>query len=370
MRRLRRAGDPHIDGLEVSVFNIPTETQPESDGTAVWDHTTLVVVELSCGGKRGLGYTYADQAAGRFILEVLKEPVVGADPMAVPALAAELMRRVRNHGREGVAAMAISAVDLAAWDLKAKLLGVPLVQLLGASRDRAAIYGSGGFTSYSIPELERHLAHWVELGIPRVKMKVGREPDADPRRVAAARGAVGQQVELFVDGNGAYDRKRALRLAEMYAELKVRWFEEPVSSDDLEGLRLLRDRAPALMDVTAGEYAYHPLYVRRMLEAGAVDVMMVDVTRCLGVSGFMSAASICDAYAIPLSAHCAPCASLHVCLSAPRFRHMEYFYDHQRIERMLFDGAPSPVEGFLEPDWSRPGLGIELKRRDAEKFAV
>ncbi|MBX5482702.1 MAG: mandelate racemase [Myxococcaceae bacterium] len=371
VRRGRQGGEAPVEALEVSAFRIPTATPVESDGTAEWRFTTLVVVELRAGGASGLGYTYADRATAHFVQEVLRPHVIGRDPMVVPAVARELLVAVRNHGREGVAAMAISAVDVALWDLKARLFGVPLATLLGPVRDAVDLYGSGGFTSYTLPELEAQLGGWAAQGFRRVKMKVGRDPSADPERVRAARRAIGGDVELFVDANGAYDRKRALRLAETFAaDADVRWFEEPVSSDDREGLRLLRDRAPAQMEIAAGEYGYHPQYFRTLLEAGAVDVLMADATRCLGISGFLTAGALCDAFGVPLSAHCAPMLHLSLGACAPRLRHLEYFFDHARIEALVFDGFVEPRGGVLRPDRTRPGLGLELKRKDAERYAV
>jgi L-alanine-DL-glutamate epimerase-like enolase superfamily enzyme len=200
-------------------------------------------------------------------------------------------------------------------------------------------------------------------------MKVGRDPAADPARVHAARQAIGDAA-LFVDANGAYSRKQADEFARAFRDNDVTWFEEPVSSDDLEGLRLLRDRGPHGMDIAAGEYGYDQFYFRRMLEAGAVDVLQADATRCGGVSGFLRAAALCDAWNVPLSAHCAPSLHRHVACAAPRMRHVEYFHDHDRIEHLLFDGAATPQEGALAPDLSRPGMGLELKKTEASRYAV
>jgi L-alanine-DL-glutamate epimerase-like enolase superfamily enzyme len=261
-------------------------------------------------------------------------------------------------------------VDSSLWDLKAKLLDVPLVTLLGAVREGVPVYGSGGFTSYSVEQLQEQLRRWVESGIRRVKMKVGREPQIDPDRVRAARQAVGPATGLFVDANGGYTRKQAMVEAERFADSGVSWFEEPVSSDDLEGLRLIRDRGPAGMDIAAGEYGYDSPYFRRMLEARAVDVLQADATRCTGITGFLQVGALCEAFGVPLSAHTAPSLHLHPCCALGRVRHVEYFHDHVRIEQMLFDGALMPVEGVLYPDLTRPGLGIEFKRKDAARFAV
>jgi L-alanine-DL-glutamate epimerase-like enolase superfamily enzyme len=358
-----------IEQLAVSAYTIPTST-PESDGTYTWDTTTLVLVEATASGRRGLGFTYADTSTARLIHASLAQVVVGCDAMNVPGVWEAMVRAIRNLGRPGIASMAIAAVDSALWDLKARLLGLPLVVLLGAVRDAVPIYGSGGFTSYTIEQLQQQLGGWAADGITRVKMKIGRDAEADLDRVAAARAAIGPNVELFVDANGAYTRKQALAQARHFAGEDVTWFEEPVSSDDLAGLRLLRDRAPAGMDIAAGEYGYDLPYFRRMLEAGAVDVLQADASRCAGISGFMQVAALCQARSLPLSAHCAPSLHAHVCCALAPVVHLEYFYDHARIEHMLFDGALDPVGGALRPDKSRPGMGLEFKRKDAEQYAV
>ncbi len=359
-----------VDRLETSVYRIPTDEPHESDGTLRWSKTDVVVVEISAGGITGLGYTYAAPAAARIVEDELAAEVTGKGAFDIPARRLAMLRKVRNVGREGVAAMAISAVDCALWDLKARLLGLPLCALLGRVHESVPVYGSGGFTSYTIEKLRRQLAGWAGEGIRRVKMKVGRRPDEDLERVRAARDAIGPEVELFVDANGAYSRKQALALGHGFAGLGVSWFEEPVTSDDLPGLRLLRDRLPPPLQVAAGEYGYRPLDLQRMLAAEAVDVLQADVTRCLGVSGMLEVGALCEARSVPFSVHCAPAESLHVALSMPTLRHLEYFHDHVRIERMLFAGAPRARDGRLEPDLSRPGTGLELERTEARRFQL
>jgi L-alanine-DL-glutamate epimerase-like enolase superfamily enzyme len=358
-----------ITGSAVSVYVVPTD-RPESDGTLEWTSTTIVVVEMTAGRVSGLGYTYAHKATAVLIADMLLPMMRGRDAMDVTGSWIAMTRAIRNQGRPGIASMAIAAVDAALWDLKARLLSVPLVTLLGAARDAVPIYGSGGFTSYSVEQLQRQLAGWVERGIRRVKMKVGRTPADDDARVRAAREAVGPDIELFVDANGAFDRKHALNHAEAFAAAGVTWFEEPVSSDDLEGLRLLRDRAPAGMEVAAGEYGYDLYYFRRMIEAAAVDVLQADATRCAGITGFLQVGALCDAHNLPLSSHTASALHLHPCCAIGRVRHMEQFHDHERIERLLFDGVPEPVDGLMRPDLSRPGLGLEFKRADATQYAA
>lgn len=358
-----------IESLEVAAYTIPTD-EPESDGTLKWNSTTLVVVHVQAGGQTGMGFTYCHASAARLVGDKLRTTVVGSDSLSVESSFQAMWHSVRNMGRPGIASCAMSAVEIALWDLKARLFGVSLVDLLGAVRDSVPIYGSGGFTSYSITQLEQQIAGWQEQGISQFKIKVGRQPDADLQRVSAARETIGPQAQLFVDANGAYDVKQALTLGGRFCELGVTWYEEPVSSDNLRGLRLLRDRCPAPLEVAAGEYGYDLFYFRHMLESEAVDVLQADMTRCGGVTAFMKVNSLCEAFSVPLSAHTAPAVHAHVGCCSPAVRHVEYFHDHVRIERMLFEGAAEPRRGMLTPDRSRVGHGMSLKRSDAEQFRV
>lgn len=362
-------GASTIEKIDVAAYTIPTDF-PESDGTLTWDKTTIVVVTASAGDTHGIGYTYADLSTAKLIHRSLAQVVVGQDAMDVSAAWMAMLRAVRNLGRDGIASMAISAIDVALWDLKARLLQVPLVKLIGAVRESVPIYGSGGFTSYSVDQLQRQLSDWVGAGISMVKMKVGRNPKEDSLRVARAREAIGTHACLFVDANGAYSRKQALSLAIQFREQDVGWFEEPVTSDDLEGLRLIRDRAPAGMDIAAGEYGYSSVYFRRMLDADAVDVLQADATRCGGFTGFLRAGALCFARSLPLSTHTAPSLHAHLGCAVPSVRHVEYFHDHCRIEKMLFEGTPDMQKGALKPDGSRCGLGLDLRRADAARYAA
>ena len=358
-----------ITGTRVTVFTVPTDF-PEADGTCAWDSTTMVLVRLESGGISGLGYTYADESTARLVQRLLQKVVSGSDVFAHTAILQGIYRYVRNLGETGITRMAAAAIDNALWDLKARLLHAPLVNLLGRVRDEIPLYGSGGFTTYSDEQLQQQLGGWAKQGFTRVKMKIGSNPKDDPRRVKLARQAIGDDCELFVDANGAYTVTQALRLAEEFAEQRVRWFEEPVSSDNLTGLNQVRSRAPIGMDIAAGEYGYTAWYFKRMIEAEAVTVLQADATRCGGVTGFMDVGALCWAANLPLSSHCGPSMHLHVCCAVPRAIHMEYFHDHARIERMVFDGFCDPRKGIMKPDLSRPGHGLELREKDAAAFRV
>jgi L-alanine-DL-glutamate epimerase-like enolase superfamily enzyme len=363
------ASIPKVERVEVSAYTVPTET-PEADGTLAWNETTLVLVRIFAGGARGFGYSFADIATAHAIDAHLKRVVTGGDCLNISQLWLAMVRAIRNLGRPGICSMAISAVDNALWDLKARLLRLSVADLLGRARPSIAAYGSGGFTSYSDAQLKRQLGGWVEEGINDVKMKIGTDPAADLARVRSARDAIGPHAGLFVDANGAYDRKQALAKAAAFAEVGVSWFEEPVSSDDLEGLRLIRENAPNGMRIAAGEYGYDSFYFRKMLEAGAVDVLQADATRCAGVTGFLAAGNLCAAFATPFSAHTAPSLHAHAACALPSAINVEYFFDHRRIEQMFFDGALKPSGGMLCPDSSRPGFGLECKLQEMEKHKI
>ncbi len=359
-----------IERIDVRVCTLPTEHGPESDGTAVWEATTMVIVEARAGGVNGLGYSYIDGAAAAVVRDLLAPAIIGIDAFAIPTAAAAMLRMSRNHGRAGIVACAIAAVDTALWDLKARLVELPLARLLGCARDQVPVYASGGFTSSPPGELAHELETYARAGHQRVKIKVGREPERDLERVRTARLAVGDAIELMVDANGAYSRKQALGFAEQFAELGVIYFEEPVSSDDLEGLRLIRDRAPAGMAIAAGEYGYDGWYFRRMLEAGAVDILQADATRALGISGFLQANALCAARSLPLSSHCAPAIHTHAGAAASQLVHLEYFRDHARMESILFEGVSPLVDGHLAFAPDRAGLGLELRSREADRLAA
>jgi len=364
--------DATVERLGTTVYKVPTD-QPEADGTIAWDSTVVVVVEASGGGCTGLGWSYAGKASASVVEEKLSAEVVGSPVCDVPGTNEKMVRAVRNLGRPGVSAEAISAVDTALWDLKARVLGLPLSRLFGRSRDEAPIYGSGGFTTYSDDTTRAQLETWAgEWGIPRVKIKIGESwgsrPERDLARVRLARSVVGDGVELYVDANGGYSRKQAVRLGRHMAEESgVVWFEEPVSSDDLAGLREVRDQCAA--DVAAGEYGYDLAYFARMVGAGAVDCLQVDVTRCGGYTQWLRAAAVAGASNLEVSGHCAPNLHAHVATAVPNLRHLEYFHDHHRIEHMLFDGALSPKGGALVPG-DAAGHGMSLKRADAEQYRV
>ena len=355
-----RTSAPAVDALEATAYKIPTETERESDGTLEWDSTGVVVVQARAGGETGLGYTYCDSSA-MHVVQKLASVVEGADAFMPQRCWAKMQVQARQMGHAGIAAMAISAIDVALWDLKAKLLDVGLADVLPRFHESVPIYGSGGFTNYAPEQLRDQARSWVRDGFRSVKIKVGRDKPADPARVEVIRDVVGPDVDIMVDGNGAYTPQEALFWAQRFSDQGVRYFEEPVSSQDLRGLAYVRERAPGGMAIAAGEYGWNLPYFEQMLAADAVHILQADVTRCGGITNMLRVDGLCRGRCLAFSAHCAPAISAHACCAMESVIHIEYFFDHYRIEGMLFDGTLDPQEGMLTPDRSRPGLGLELK---------
>lgn len=361
-----------IDEVRAAAYVVPTDT-PEGDGTLTWDSTTLVVCEITAGGTTGLGYTYAHEACVPLIEDKLAPMVKGRDAMDVPAAWTAMQHGIRNLGWPGLVACAMSAVETAVYDAKARMLDISLGSLLGRARPDVPVYGSGGFTTYDDDTTKTQLLRWTEdQHLPRVKIKIaeswGGDPARDLHRVELTRATVGDDVEVYVDANGGYTVAQAVRIGHALADHGVTWYEEPVSSDHLDGLHQVRSQVTP--DVTAGEYGYHLPYFATMLQAQSVDCLQVDVTRCGGYGEWLRAAAVAAGSNIEISGHCAPNLAAHVAVATPNLRHLEYFHDHERIERMLFDGTLDPTGGALRPDVSRPGHGLTFKHADAEPYRV
>ncbi|MFI5519992.1 enolase C-terminal domain-like protein [Streptomyces platensis] len=373
MRHHARGVDPAVDSVDTSVYRVPTDA-PEGDGTLAWDSTTMVVAQVRSGGTTGLGYTYGAAATAQVIDEQLAGLVTGRCALDVPAANEAMSRAVRNAGRPGLVAGAISAVDIALWDLKARLLQVPLVGLLGASGTEVPVYGSGGFTTYDDQQQDRQLRTWVaEQGIPRVKIKIGEAwgtaEQRDRLRIVLARRSIGDATELYVDANGAFSRKQAIRLGPHLDAHGVTWFEEPVSSDDRAGLTQVR--AGVTAEVTAGEYGYTLPYFWHLLQASAVDCLQADATRCGGLTVWLRAAALAEAAGLQISGHCAPHVHAHAAASVPNLRHLEWFHDHVRIENLFFSGVLDPAGGTVRPgEDGSPGHGLTLHTDRADPYRV
>ncbi|OYN77489.1 enolase C-terminal domain-like protein [Mycolicibacterium sphagni] len=348
-----------IERVDVDIYTVETP-EPEADGTLAWDATTAVVVHIHTGGTTGLGWTYSSPAAAAVIIDHLAGVVGGRNPFDVAGAWQAMQRSCRNFGTRGLIMQALSAVDIALWDLKARLCDEPLTTLLGQVRPAVPIYGSGGFTTLDDTQLAEQVATWRATGCSAMKIKIGQDWGADiacdVRRVRQLRECAGDDVALMVDANGGYTPGQACRVGVALDDLGVVWFEEPVSSDDIEGMNTVRGSVRC--DVAAGEYVSDLYDARRI--APVVDCLQLDATRCGGYTGWLAAASVAAAHNLEVSAHCAPALHAPVAASITNLRHLEYFIDHTRLEPELFDGLPRAVDGVLIPETARPGHGMSI----------
>lgn len=366
---------PAVEGLEAVALRLPVDADEETDGTARWDATTMVLVRAHAAGVTGTGWTYGPAACAAIVDELLSPVVRGRPAYGVPGTWLAMVRAARNATRAGAVGYAVSAVDVALWDLHARLLGVAVPDLLGRVHEEVDVYGSGGFTSYDDDRLADQLGTWVhDQGIPRVKIKIGRPggPDhtRDVERMRLARDTIGHEAALFVDANGAYSAKQAVRTlaAAQAAGAGVTWFEEPVSSDDLAGLALVRQLVDA--DVAAGEYGTDIGYFETMCRAGAVDCLQVDATRCGGWTEWLRAAAVAAAHHLEVSAHCAPHLHAPVAAATPNVRHLEWFHDHVRFEDEVFEETLDPSGGSVRPAPDRPGHGLTVDEDAVDRLRV
>ena len=348
-----------VTDVRAAVYRFPTPI-PEADGTFAWNATTAVTAEVEADGRTGLGWSYSSPTAAALIDGELADAVRGRDPFDVPGAWAAQHRAGRNIGTRGLYAQALSAVDIALWDLKARCLDLPLADLFGRVRDRVPVYGSGGFTTLDDDQLAEQVAGWRAAGCTAMKIKIGQswgtEIDRDIARVNTFRELAGPGVDLMVDANGGYPAGQARRVGATLDRLGVVWFEEPVSSDDLTGLAAVR--AAVRCDVAAGEYAADLYDVTRLCPV--VDCLQLDVTRCGGYTGWLRGAAVAQAHNLQISAHCAPALHAPVAAAVPNLRHVEWFVDHARLEPLLVDGAPTVHHGALHPGGAVPGHGMTI----------
>lgn len=351
--------DSVISSLETAVYRFPTEN-PEADGTLSWDSTEAVVVLVRGGGHRGLGWTYSTAAAGPLIGDVFGPVITGRDAMDVVGSWLAMHRAARNLGTRGLVGQAMSAVDIALWDLKSRILGLPLCRLFGRVRDSVPVYGSGGFTSLDDAQLAEQVDLWQAAGCRAMKIKIGESwgqcLERDRARTKRLADLAGSGIDLMVDANGAYGRAQARRMGAWLDHLGVVWFEEPVSSADLAGLTAVRDAVAC--DVAAGEYVTDLNEARELCPV--VDCLQLDVTRCGGYTGWVRAAAVAASHHLDVSAHCAPALHAPVVVATPNVRHVEWFYDHMRLEEQLVQGAPEIADGRFQLIDGSPGHGMGI----------
>ena len=323
-------------------------------------------------GVEGLGIGQASPGVRQVVETGLKGVLIGQDPFHIERLWNDMFWQVRAYGRKGVAFCALSAVDIGLWDVKAKALGLPLYKLLGPYTESAPIYGSGGWTNLDPEDLVAEMMGYVEPGMNRVKMKVGkdfgRSEREDIQRLAAVRKAVGDDVAVYIDANNGYYPKQAIYMAREFEQFQVGWFEEPTLADDIPGLAEIRRAID--IPVASGEHEYTKYGFRELIAGGGVDIAQPDVGRVGGVTEWMKAAHLAHAFNLPVAPHAVQLVHLHVCCATPNLKVVEYLVGAERVDQVWYTEFPEPKDGMWSPYPDRPGLGLELDPHAVEKYAV
>ncbi|NQW16038.1 MAG: mandelate racemase/muconate lactonizing enzyme family protein [Chloroflexi bacterium] len=344
------------DGFVAQDSTIPTPPAGAKGSSSLFVHIK------TDAGFEGLGTAAGLKATRSVIQDNLKDLLVGQDPFNIEKIWNDMFWRVRGYGRKGIAFQAVSAIDIALWDLKAKALGLPLYRLLGPFTDTVPVYGSGGWTNYSEDELVEEQMSYVNRGIPRVKMKVGKDfghsEREDLQRLDAVRTAVGDDVEIFVDANNGYYAKQAIRMAVEFEDYGVGWFEEPVLADDIAGLAAVA--SSTTIPVATGEHEYTKFGFKDLITAGGVDIVQPDIGRVGGVTEWMKVAHMAHAFNLPVAPHAFQLIHLHTACATPNLKVVEYLGSVESNDELWYTEFPKPVNGMWSPYPDRPGLGLEL----------
>jgi L-alanine-DL-glutamate epimerase-like enolase superfamily enzyme len=362
-----------ITDVTTTTLHLP-QIAPAQDATMfrpASGQTSLFVHVRTDAGLEGLGMSEA--TGTRHVIEQTLRPLLlGRDPLEHERLWEEMFWAVRSYGRKGLALCALSAIDIALWDLKGKIFGAPLYRLLGPYTDAVPVYGSGGWTHLPEGELVREQAGFVERGFPRVKMKVGkafgRAEEEDVRRVAAVRRTLGDGVTLYLDANGGYRAKQAIVLARRFEQYNVAWFEEPVHADDLAGLAEVRRDGP--LPVATGEHEYTKFGFKALLTQGAADIVQPDVARVGGVTEWLKIAHLAAAFNLPVAPHAVSLVHLHLACCTPNLAVVEILGVQQEADRIWYTEIPEPAGGLWSPFPDRPGLGLALDPHAVARYAV
>lgn len=315
-------------------------------------------------GLEGLGVTY-HEVGGEAVREIIRRnmapKLIGRDPLESEALWHEFFHYLRGVGRKGVSFCALSAVDVALWDLKGKIAGLPLHRLLGGNRTRVPVYASGGWTSYSDEQLVEEMRGMVARGFRMVKFKVGYAGGTDIRRdalrVRKVREALGPEIRLLVDANNCFDAATAVQLANRIREFDVMLFEEPVFADDIPGLS--RFRRGTDIPLATGEHEYTRFGVRDLLLAEAADYVQADGARAGGYTEMLKIAALTQAWNVRFAPHAMENLHLPLVAALPNAPFLERLLMFEDITARVFKGAAVPVDGHMEVP-ETPGLGLAL----------
>ena len=351
-----------IGKTEVWLVSLPVGSG-FADSTRTVGTVGFTIVRITTDqGLDGIGMTYHEvggSAVRRLILDDIAPKITGRDPLETEVIWTELFHYLRGVGRKGLAFGAISAVDTALWDLKGKILGLPLYRLLGSDRSRIPVYTSGGWTSFNDEELLAEVAQMLSEGYSAIKIKVGvdsgRNPRRDLERVRKVRDAVGPDIDILLDANNVWDAATAVQFANSVRECHILFLEEPVPADDIPGLA--RFKRGTDIPLATGEHEYTKYGVRDLVLAEAVDIVQVDGARAGGYTEMLKILALTQAWNLKFAPHAMEHLHIHLVSAAPNALFLERLRLFEPITAAVFPTSPKPGNGYMQiPDL--PGLGL------------
>ena len=349
-----------ITGIEV--YALTEGSKPVEDSTMPIPRMGKLILNVKTSDPQinGVGIAYLEFGleTARRAYKIVESVVVGQNPLANEAIFDLLFWRFRG-ARKGYAFSIISGLDIALWDIKAKVAKMPLYQFMGGNKTKLPVYASGGWTSYSTEELLEEVTTAVANGYKHVKIKVGYErgmnPKEDVRRVAAVRKAIGDDVALMIDANNAWTAGIAAKFAQDVEEYDITWFEEPTIADDYEGLAYVRSKTN--IPLATGEHEFTRFGARDLVLNKAVDIFQADVCRCGGFTELIKMNAVAQAWNLLFAPHCIDLVHIHMLSGADNGMILERLLVEDKLMAMLFPDAPAPKDGMLEVT-DLPGLGL------------
>jgi L-talarate/galactarate dehydratase len=359
-----------ITAVDVSVLRVPVDRPYVAGGRAVDANWHVLARVTTSGGVAGVGYVVYPRpdlmtTIGHAARE-LGEHLIGMSALEPEAAWEKLARRGDWVGPGGLLHIALAPLDIAVWDAAGKTLGQPLHRLLGGYRDRLPTYASDGlWVSLSPQELGESAKRHVANGFGAVKLRLGKEatPEAEARRVQVVRDAVGPSIRIMVDAVESWTLARARRTGRLLQDAGIAWLEDPVHHSDVAGLAALRRRLE--VPIAAGEHLYHLDAFRQLLEAQAVDVVILDLARVGGVTPWRKIAALAQAHRIPVCGHVVPEVQVHLLAAVSNGHMVEYVPRSAGILKAM----PRVENGELVAP-PGPGLGLELDEAAVKRHRV
>ena len=361
-----------IANFKAQIVRVPAD-EPLAGGPAAPGATReIVTLRLRTdSGIEGIGYTFFGAALTGALLQAvdtLAQLAVGEDPLRNEAICAKLRAAAAGSGPAGIQTLALSAVDIALWDIRGKSAGLPLWQLIGGARERVPTYASGALMrTFPLDHLVKAAPRLVEKGFRQMKTQLALPGDTSPvleeARIRRVRESIGPDIDLMCDINQRWRVEQAIDIGRRIEDVRLYWLEDVTAADDYQGLA--RVTAALSTPVAGGEYLYGPAPFRQMMEARSVDIVMIDLMRAGGITGWLKIAAMAEAFNLPVVSHLVPEIHVHLVAAIPNGLTVEYM----PWTFKLFEEVPEPVKGELAVPM-KPGLGLKFDEAAIKRYAA